>query len=203
MLTYRELNGKANQYAHFLLSKHVGQGDVVAVCIESRPELLTLYCACAKIGAICAMVNTNQRGESLVHSFNINKGKVIVIGEECLDFFKEAKADKTSRIVLYAMEDTGPSMGAGWRRYRPLPRHADQQPRHNRSGAHQIPSRVCLHVGHDRTPQGGGDHQQADHKRTVLVGQGGEHDMSGRHGVRAPAFLPHQCAHRGLACCTL
>jgi acyl-coenzyme A synthetase/AMP-(fatty) acid ligase len=63
MLTYRELNGKANQYAHFLLSKQVGQGDVVVVCMESRPELLTIYCACAKIGAICAM-STRTRGAS-------------------------------------------------------------------------------------------------------------------------------------------
>jgi len=111
MLTYRELNSKANQYAHFLLSKKVGQGDVVAVCLESRPGLLTLYCACTKIGAICSMINTNQRGESLVHSFNLNKGKVIVIGEECLSFFNEAKSEiDLDGSLLYIMRDTGASL---------------------------------------------------------------------------------------------
>jgi len=139
MLTYRELNGKANQYAHFLLSKHVGQGDVVAVCIESRPELLTLYCACAKIGAICAMVNTNQRGESLVHSFNINKGKVIVIGEECLDFFNEAKADiDLDGSLLYAMEDTGTSLGAGMEEISAL---AAAMPDHNPATTAAVPTK--------------------------------------------------------------
>ena len=34
-LTYAEMNAKANRYAHFLLSKTVGKGDVVAVCLEN------------------------------------------------------------------------------------------------------------------------------------------------------------------------
>jgi citronellyl-CoA synthetase len=111
MLTYRALNSKANQYAHFLLSKKVGPGDVVAVCLDSRPELLTVYCACAKIGAICAMVNTNQRGESLAHSFNLNKGKVIIIGEEALSFFNETKSEiNLEDSLLYAMKDNGASL---------------------------------------------------------------------------------------------
>ena len=90
-LTYRELNEKANQFAHFLISAKIVKGDTVSVCLENRPELLVLYCGCAKIGAICSLINTNQRGDSLVHSFNLNKGKVVVIGEECYDFFNEVK----------------------------------------------------------------------------------------------------------------
>jgi len=138
MLTYRELNSRANQYAHLLLSKHVGQGDVVAVCIESRPELLTLYCACTKIGAVCAMVNTNQRGESLVHSFNINKGKVIVIGEECLSFFNEAKADiDLDGPLLYAVKDTGTSLTPGIEEVSAL---AASMPEHNPPTTRSVPT---------------------------------------------------------------
>ncbi len=139
MLTYSELNSRANQYAHLLLSKKVGQGDVVAVCMESRPELLTLYCACTKIGAVCAMVNTNQRGESLVHSFNINKGKVIVIGEECLDFFNEAKADiDLDGSLLYTMKDTGASLAPGMEEISSL---AAAMPGHNPATTPAVPAR--------------------------------------------------------------
>lgn len=91
ILTYRELNEQANQFAHFLLSRRIARGDTVALCLENRPELLIAYCGCAKIGAVCSLINTNQRGDSLVHSFNLNKGKVIVVGEECFDFFSNAK----------------------------------------------------------------------------------------------------------------
>lgn len=91
MLTYRELNEKANQFAHFLKSKNVIRGDTVTVCIDTRPELLVLYCGCSKIGAVCSMININQRGDSLAHSFNLNKGKVIVIGGECLNFVRDVE----------------------------------------------------------------------------------------------------------------
>lgn len=92
IFTYRELNERANQFAHFLIARGVTKGDTVAICLENRPELLIAYCGCAKTGAISSLINTNQRGDSLVHSFNLNKGKVIIIGEECLGFFREVRS---------------------------------------------------------------------------------------------------------------
>jgi len=107
-LTYRQLNERANRFAHYLISKGVVRGDIVALCFENRPELLAAYCGCAKVGAIASLINTNQRGESLIHSFNLNKGKVIIIGEECYDFFSEARAGiDLSRSTLVMVDDTG------------------------------------------------------------------------------------------------
>jgi acyl-CoA synthetase (AMP-forming)/AMP-acid ligase II len=107
-MTYRELNAEANQYAHFLIASKVGKGDVVTLCMETRPELLVLYCACAKLGAVCSMININQRGESLAHSFNLNKGKIAIIGQECLDHFIEAKAAMDlSKTIIYTLRDSG------------------------------------------------------------------------------------------------
>jgi citronellyl-CoA synthetase len=107
-LTYAELNGTANRYAHFLISKKVGRGDVVTVCMENRPGLLVVYCACAKIGALCSMINTNQRGDSLVHSFNLNRGKVVIVGEECLDFFNEVRSAIDLKVsTVYVLKDKG------------------------------------------------------------------------------------------------
>ena len=91
-LTYRELNKRANRFAHYLIAKGVSRGDVVTLCFENRPELLTAYCGCSKVGAIASLINTNQRGDSLVHSFNLNKGKIVIIGEECYEFFSDARA---------------------------------------------------------------------------------------------------------------
>ena len=102
-LTYSQLNERANQFAHFLISRKVVRGDTVAVCLENRPELLIAYCGCAKIGAICSLINTNQRGDSLSHSFNLNKGRVIVVGEECISFFNDVKKDidLAGSVVFY------------------------------------------------------------------------------------------------------
>ncbi len=107
-LTYRELNERANRYAHYLLSQDVGRGDVVTLCFENRPDLLAAYCGCSKVGAIASLINTNQRGESLVHSFNLNKGKVVIIGEECYSFFSEARAGiNLSKSTLAMVQDAG------------------------------------------------------------------------------------------------
>ena len=108
ILTYRQLNERANRFAHYLISKGVNRGDVVALCFENRPELLAAYCGCAKVGAIASMINTNQRGESLIHSFNLNKGKVVIIGEECYDFFSEARDGiDLSRSTTVMVRDAG------------------------------------------------------------------------------------------------
>ena len=107
-LTYRELNERANRFAHYLISKGVTRGDVVTLCFENRPELLAAYCGCSKVGAIASLINTNQRGESLVHSFNLNRGKVVIIGEECYGFFSEARAAiDLEKSALCMVRDTG------------------------------------------------------------------------------------------------
>ena len=107
-LTYRQLNERANRYADYLLSKGVGRGDVVTLCFENRPDLLAAFCGCAKVGAIASLINTNQRGESLIHSFNLNKGKVVIIGEECYSFFSEARSGiDLSRSTLVLVQDEG------------------------------------------------------------------------------------------------
>ena len=107
-LTYRELNERANRFAHYLISKGVIKGDVVTLCFENRPELLAAYCGCSKVGAIASLINTNQRGESLVHSFNLNRGKVVIIGEECYGFFSEARAAiDLEKSALCMVRDAG------------------------------------------------------------------------------------------------
>ena len=107
-LTYQELNERANRFAHYLISKGVRRGDVVTLCFENRPELLAAYCGCSKVGAIASLINTNQRGDSLVHSFNLNRGKVVLIGEECCEFFIEARSGiDLSQSTLGMVRDAG------------------------------------------------------------------------------------------------
>jgi len=50
-LSYRELNERANQVAHFLLSRGIGPEDRVGICAESSPELLLAILGTLKVGA--------------------------------------------------------------------------------------------------------------------------------------------------------
>ncbi len=81
-LNYLQFNEWVNQISHFFLSKGLQKGDVAAVCIENRPELLATVLAFAKIGVTSALVNTAQTGKVLTHSINLVQPRVIVVGEE-------------------------------------------------------------------------------------------------------------------------
>ena len=62
------------------------------VFLENRPELLMVYSAMAKIGAVNAMINTNLRLDALRHCLTSNPAKVIIVGEEVLDAFEDVKS---------------------------------------------------------------------------------------------------------------
>ncbi len=82
VLSYREANQYANRIAYHLQAQGIGKGDVVALFIENRPELLLSVLAVAKLGGICAMLNTAQTQAALVHSLNLVSPVAIVVGTE-------------------------------------------------------------------------------------------------------------------------
>ncbi len=80
--SYTELNAWANQIADYFLKQGAKKGDVIAVMVENRPELVATVLGLAKIGVISALVNTSQCRKVLSHSINLVKPFAIVIGEE-------------------------------------------------------------------------------------------------------------------------
>ena len=81
-ISYRDANQHANRIAHYLQAQGIRKGDVVALFIENRPELLLSVLAVAKLGGICAMLNISQTQAPLVHSLTLVKPAAIVVGAE-------------------------------------------------------------------------------------------------------------------------
>ncbi|USE82920.1 long-chain-acyl-CoA synthetase [Acinetobacter tibetensis] len=81
--TYQQLNDWANQIGHYYLSIGAQKGDVIAVMVENRPELVASVLALAKIGVTAALVNTSQVGKVLAHSINLVNPIALIVGEEC------------------------------------------------------------------------------------------------------------------------
>ncbi len=90
-LTYKEYNECVNRYANYFISQGLKKGDTLAVFLENRPELLILYSAIAKVGAINSMINTNLRQDSLLHSLTLNPTHIFIVGEEVLNAFEKVK----------------------------------------------------------------------------------------------------------------
>lgn len=83
VLSYSQVNQWANRIAHYLNGQGIGKGDVVAVFIENRPELLVTILALAKVGAVSALLNTSQTRDTLIHSINLVTPAAIVSVKSC------------------------------------------------------------------------------------------------------------------------
>lgn len=88
-LTYTQANERANQMARGLISLGVKPGDSVALMSENSAELLLVVLALAKMGAVSALLNTNQRGEVLLHSLKLVKPVAILMGEQAIPVVKD------------------------------------------------------------------------------------------------------------------
>ncbi|RON45469.1 long-chain-acyl-CoA synthetase [Pseudomonas frederiksbergensis] len=109
LLTYTQVNQWANRIAHHLVSQGIGKGDVVAVFIENRPELLVTILAVAKVGAISALLNTSQTRDTLAHSLNLVAPVAIIVGEELVPAFsavRERVSIPAARTWFVADRDT-------------------------------------------------------------------------------------------------
>ncbi|MPQ72135.1 AMP-binding protein, partial [Pseudomonas sp. MWU12-2323] len=84
VLSYSQVNQWANRIAAYLHDRGIGKGDVLAIFIENRPELLVTVLAVAKLGGICAMLNTAQTHNVLAHSLQLVKPAGIMLGGELL-----------------------------------------------------------------------------------------------------------------------
>ncbi|MFJ2282036.1 long-chain-acyl-CoA synthetase [Pseudomonas sp. NPDC087803] len=109
LLTYAQVNQWANRIAHCLSAQGIGKGDVVAVFIENRPELLVSILALAKVGAVSALLNTSQTRDTLIHSINLVAPVAIILGEELLPAFaaiREQVSIPAQRTWFIADRDT-------------------------------------------------------------------------------------------------
>ncbi|MFL8987394.1 long-chain-acyl-CoA synthetase [Pseudomonas sp. QLc11A] len=113
-LSYSEVNQWANRIAHHLIGQGIGKGDVVAVFIENRPELLVTILAVAKVGAISALLNTSQTRDTLVHSVNLVAPVAIIVGEELVPAYlaiRDRVAIQSARTWFVADRDTSRQPG--------------------------------------------------------------------------------------------
>ncbi|MBT0565516.1 long-chain-acyl-CoA synthetase [Williamsia sp. CHRR-6] len=87
-LSYGECNRRVNRYASLLESKGIRTGDVVAILAKNDPTTLLAMLATVKLGAVAGMINYNQRGHVLEHSFSILGSNVLILdpgAREALD----------------------------------------------------------------------------------------------------------------------
>ncbi len=78
-VTYGELDGIANRYAHWAKSQNLRRGQVVALLMPNRLEYFAIWYGLSKVGVVTALINNQLVGTPLAHCLNIcGAGQVIV-----------------------------------------------------------------------------------------------------------------------------
>jgi acyl-CoA synthetase (AMP-forming)/AMP-acid ligase II len=80
--TWRDLDRRANQYARLFQSRGIGQGDVVALLMDNRPDFVFVFYALSKLRAVTSLINTHLSGATLTHAINVCKPKAVLVGSE-------------------------------------------------------------------------------------------------------------------------
>jgi fatty-acyl-CoA synthase len=89
-MTYAQMDGRANAYAHWAMANGIGPGDCVALLMENRPDFICAWLGLFKAGAQVALINTNLMGEGLAHCIAISGARHMIVGAELADHIRTA-----------------------------------------------------------------------------------------------------------------
>jgi crotonobetaine/carnitine-CoA ligase len=94
-LTFAETQRRCRSAANQLLGLGVRPGDTVALLTLSCPEWISVWLACAQIGAISMPINVMFRGEFLRHQLNDSGATVLLLDPTFYPQVAEIAADLT------------------------------------------------------------------------------------------------------------
>lgn len=98
-LTYAELDRRANQIAHELLSRGVGRGDLVGICLPRGPELISALLGVLKCGAGYLPLDPAVPPDRLRFMLADSSAVLVVTGDGTPDL------DAPSRLLIEQLGD--------------------------------------------------------------------------------------------------
>jgi len=77
-LSYRELNRRANQVAHYLRSRGVGPNAKIGICLEPSADFAVAVLAVLKSGAACVPLDPNYPAERLAYMLQDLQARMLI-----------------------------------------------------------------------------------------------------------------------------
>ena len=98
-LSFETVDRQCNQYAHWALDSGYVRGDILALLSPNQPAFFTVWMGLAKVGVESAFVNTNIRGDSLLHSIKVCKARAVLVDPSLLAHVEEIMASLEESLV--------------------------------------------------------------------------------------------------------
>lgn len=108
--TMRQLDEMSNKVANAFLELGFQPGQEVALFMESRPDFVAVWLGLAKAGIVSALINTNQRMDTLIHSVTVVNCRALIFGSELSEhvddiFDKLREKSPTIEFFHYGQQD--------------------------------------------------------------------------------------------------
>lgn len=87
IISYAEVNDRANAVAHYLTEKGVHKGDIVSVMILNAPEIYYTMFGAQKLGCVTGAVNYMLKGPEIAYVLEDSKPKVVFVGSDYMEEF--------------------------------------------------------------------------------------------------------------------
>lgn len=102
-LTYRELDELSRRIARVFLDRGVQPGDRIAYLLPNRPELIAVYIAIQRIGAVAVPLNYRLIPREIAYLVNSVGASALVFDQQFIDAVREAKGQLAPEVDLISV----------------------------------------------------------------------------------------------------
>ncbi|XP_073941559.1 long-chain fatty acid transport protein 4-like [Choristoneura fumiferana] len=96
--TFKEVEDFSLRVTAVLKAQDIKKGSVVAILMNNCPQMPAIWLGAGRLGAVCPLINTNQRGNALVHSINVANCDVIIFSEDYQSVIQEVAGQLNSSL---------------------------------------------------------------------------------------------------------
>ncbi|CAH2104835.1 unnamed protein product [Euphydryas editha] len=98
--TFQQVEEYSLRVSAVLRAQGVKRGDTVALMASNYPEMPAIWLGITRIGGIAPLINTNQTGNTLLHSIKIAKCDFVIYGSEFESVIQDIRKDIDESIKI-------------------------------------------------------------------------------------------------------
>ncbi|CAH0404707.1 unnamed protein product [Chilo suppressalis] len=99
--TFKEVEDFSLRMTAIMKAQGVKKGDIVGIFVTNCPQLPAMWMGNARLGAITPLINTNQRGNALLHSINVAKCNILIYSEDLQSAVQDISSQLSPSLKLF------------------------------------------------------------------------------------------------------
>ena len=106
VISYAQVNDRANAVANYLKKQRVQKGDIVSVMILNSPEIYYTLFGAQKLGCVAGAVNYMLKGPEIAYVLEDSRPKVAFVGSDYMEEFARGyRLSKHKPVVVEVVTD--------------------------------------------------------------------------------------------------